>query len=304
MLPQPVYETLYQQLLGLYAESFRDILLGQKHLEQMTHDSLSESRAAEALSLFEEQTGTSLRGKRMLEIGAGICMTLATARLRFGADAQGIEPGDDEYSGSIDLGRQLLRAVGLNEKLLTMGYGEALPYQDASFDVVFSSNVIEHVNDPAKVMAESLRVLRPGGIMYHVIPNYGSWWEGHYGVLWIPHLPKALGRLYLRLLGKKPAFLDTLQLINRGWMTRMLAPFRDQIDILGWGQELFEKRITTLNFTEYAALGRLKQKLQWIKRLGLLRALATIGKLLHWETPLVVIVRKKELLSQYSKRAA
>lgn len=41
--------------------------------------------------------------------------------------------------------------------------GETMPFGDASFDVVFSKQVLEHVHDPRRVLAEVRRVLRPGG---------------------------------------------------------------------------------------------------------------------------------------------
>lgn len=293
MLPEATYRQLFERVLALYHDSFKDILYSPQHLEQMTHDSLSVERSAEALGVVEAQTGVRLAGKRVLEIGAGMCMTLATARLRFGADAHGIEPGEHEYSGSLEVGRQVLRAVGLPESVLKCGVGEAIPHPDQSFDLVFSSNVLEHVADPRKVVAESIRVLKPGGMLCHIVPNYGSWWEGHYGVIWIPFLTKRLGRWYLRLLGKDPAFLETLQLINRPWLKRMLRPHRDQIEVRGWGQDLFVRRLKTLEFSEYAALGRLKSKLRVMRKLGLIGLVTLLGRLLHWETPLILTARKK-----------
>ena len=42
--------------------------------------------------------------------------------------------------------------------------GEALPYPDACFDVVVCVDVLEHVQDLARVLAEVSRCLRPGGL--------------------------------------------------------------------------------------------------------------------------------------------
>ena len=45
-----------------------------------------------------------------------------------------------------------------------------IPFTDNSFDAVFSLAVLEHVLDPYKVVAEMLRVLKPGGILYSEVP--------------------------------------------------------------------------------------------------------------------------------------
>ena len=42
--------------------------------------------------------------------------------------------------------------------------GEALPYDSASFDAVVCVDVLEHVTDLNKVLAEVARTLRPGGM--------------------------------------------------------------------------------------------------------------------------------------------
>jgi ubiquinone/menaquinone biosynthesis C-methylase UbiE len=45
-----------------------------------------------------------------------------------------------------------------------------LPYRDASFDVVIASEVLEHVPDIQKALAEIRRVLRPGGTVVITVP--------------------------------------------------------------------------------------------------------------------------------------
>lgn len=52
-----------------------------------------------------------------------------------------------------------------------VGDAEALPFPDASFDVVGCQTVLIHVADPARVIAEMIRVLRPGGILIAAEPD-------------------------------------------------------------------------------------------------------------------------------------
>lgn len=77
---------------------------------------------------------------------------------------------------------------------------EALPFDDAVFDVVFSHEVIEHVDDDRQAAAEMIRVLAPGGRIVLFCPNrlypfetHGHYWRGryHFGntplINWLPN---------------------------------------------------------------------------------------------------------------------
>ncbi|HEY6312143.1 MAG TPA: methyltransferase domain-containing protein, partial [Streptosporangiaceae bacterium] len=46
-------------------------------------------------------------------------------------------------------------------------------------DVVFSSNVLEHVPDPIGLIEEMIRATRPGGLVYLSFTNWYSPWGGH-----------------------------------------------------------------------------------------------------------------------------
>jgi SAM-dependent methyltransferase len=47
---------------------------------------------------------------------------------------------------------------------------EALPFDDKTFDLIFSSSVLEHLEDRSRGIQEAVRVLRPGGYMAHCVP--------------------------------------------------------------------------------------------------------------------------------------
>jgi SAM-dependent methyltransferase len=50
--------------------------------------------------------------------------------------------------------------------------GRHIPFDDASFDIIFSSNVMEHVPDLHQINREIRRVLRPNGYCVHVMPTH------------------------------------------------------------------------------------------------------------------------------------
>ena len=52
----------------------------------------------------------------------------------------------------------------------TVGDAQRLPYGDAAFDAVSLFDVLEHVDEPERVLAEVARVLRPGGLLHVALP--------------------------------------------------------------------------------------------------------------------------------------
>lgn len=64
--------------------------------------------------------------------------------------------------------------------------GRRILFPDRSFDVVFSSNVLEHVDDVRALLEEAARVLKPDGIMVHVLPSATwRWWTSMVHYVWI-----------------------------------------------------------------------------------------------------------------------
>lgn len=63
------------------------------------------------------------------------------------------------------------------------GLGEALPFANKTFDAILSFDVLEHVQDPERVLGECRRVLRPGGRLFAVFPPYWHPTEHHLGLV-------------------------------------------------------------------------------------------------------------------------
>lgn len=79
---------------------------------------------------------------------------------------------------ALDYAVYAMRAVRENARRagrpvdLVLGDSRTLPFADASFDVVLSGGLLEHFRDPAPVLAEMARILRPGGLFYaDIVPR-------------------------------------------------------------------------------------------------------------------------------------
>ncbi|MFN3615444.1 MAG: bifunctional 2-polyprenyl-6-hydroxyphenol methylase/3-demethylubiquinol 3-O-methyltransferase UbiG [Rubrimonas sp.] len=98
------------------------------------------------------------RGKAVLDLGcAGGFM--AEALHDRGARVTGIDPAAEAIAAARAHARAEGRAIAYD-----VGVGEALPYADRRFDAVVCVDVLEHVQDLDRVLAEVARVLRPGGL--------------------------------------------------------------------------------------------------------------------------------------------
>jgi 2-polyprenyl-6-hydroxyphenyl methylase/3-demethylubiquinone-9 3-methyltransferase len=94
-------------------------------------------------------------GKQVLDLGcAGGFMSEALAAR--GAQVTGIDPAEEAIAAA----RAHAGQSGLNIRY-DIGVGEALPYEDQSFDAVVCVDVLEHVADLQQVIREIARVLRP-----------------------------------------------------------------------------------------------------------------------------------------------
>lgn len=97
-------------------------------------------------------------GKRVLDLGCGGGF-MAEALAQRGALVTGIDPSP----GAVGIARKHAEAGGLVIDY-AVGEGEDLPLADCSADIVVCVDVLEHVEDLDRVIAEIHRVLEPGGL--------------------------------------------------------------------------------------------------------------------------------------------
>jgi len=111
----------------------------------------------------------SFNGKKVLEVGCGAGIDLVRFA-RAGANVTGI----DLSKTAIDLARKNIEQNGLTADLVVMN-GEAMQFQDDSFDVVYAHGVLQYTADTNKMIAEIHRVLKPEGEAILMVYNRNSW---------------------------------------------------------------------------------------------------------------------------------
>ena len=104
------------------------------------------------------------RRPRILDVGCGTGANLLMLS-QFG-DAEGVDISEDALAFCRERGLEKVR----------LGAGEALPYDDGTFDLVTALDVVEHMDDDLAGLREMRRVLRPGGRVLLFVPTFMFLW--------------------------------------------------------------------------------------------------------------------------------
>ena len=150
---QAFWSDLYQQLYGA-----ADAAMTPDKLEESI-DQLEDLFVIREQSCVVEMPYKDLAGKRVLEIGSGAGGHSCIFK-RYGA-----------HVTAVDITPQRAASTAAKFAMLKGGSGiafhadaENLPFQDASFDIVYSNGVLHHSPDTERCIAEATRVLKPGGL--------------------------------------------------------------------------------------------------------------------------------------------
>lgn len=133
-----------------------------------------------------------LAGRTVVDVGGGGGWFTEAFRAR-GARCYLFEPDPAEL---------LCREAPLPGAVIADGL--RLPVRDGSADVAFSSNVLEHVPDPMRLIGELIRVTRRDGLIYLAFTNWYSPWGGHEMSPWHYLGPRFAERRYVRRYQRKP----------------------------------------------------------------------------------------------------
>ncbi len=120
--------------------------------------------------IFEKYLSTKgdIEGKKILDVGSGKGNHLVGFS-RLGLETFGIDKRDECVS--------ILDTFTIKECDIE---SESFPYEDNEFDFIYSKSVLEHVVNADNFLAESYRVLKPGGLAVLMCPD----WKSQYEYFW------------------------------------------------------------------------------------------------------------------------
>ncbi|WP_157871346.1 class I SAM-dependent methyltransferase [Pseudodesulfovibrio piezophilus] len=147
--------------------------LSREYFEEIEHYKYCNEPELHAFAQFSRY-----RGKKVLEVGVG-AGTDFLQWVRCGAEAHGV----DLTPAAIAHTTTRLDAYGLKAASLGVADCEHLPFDDGTFDLVYSWGVIHHTPDTGAALSELIRTVRPGGEIKVMIYNRHSpvalyrWWK-------------------------------------------------------------------------------------------------------------------------------
>lgn len=157
---QTISNDIYNRIDNEFYNAEKDIWWNENEFLSLLKTSFNPCRFGYFLKHFTDHLKQSIIGKTALDVGCGGGV-LAEEFAAAGFTVTGIDPSEN----SIKTAENHAKQTGLNIHYET-GTAEKLPYPDGSFDVVYCCDVLEHVRDLNKSIAEISRVLKQGGVFF------------------------------------------------------------------------------------------------------------------------------------------
>lgn len=156
-------------------------------------------KALAADSVAQVARYVDLQGARVLDVGGGPGWFDDAFRAA-GASYSVVER--DRLEAASHHGGRAARAD--RPSATVVADGTLLPFPDGSFDLCFSSNVLEHVSAPRRFLDELVRTVRRRGVVFCAFTNWLSPWGGHETSPWHFFGGEWAARRYERRKGHPP----------------------------------------------------------------------------------------------------
>ncbi|HEY4308295.1 MAG TPA: class I SAM-dependent methyltransferase [Pirellulales bacterium] len=132
--------------------------------DAMDHATVNATFVADLLAEYPEAALSTDEGLDVLDIGTGTAQ-IPIALCRLCPDVRVV--AIDLAAAMLHLGRTNVEVAGLTSQIrLDRIDAKQLPYSDCQFQLVISNSIVHHIPSPHDAMAEAVRVLAPGGLIF------------------------------------------------------------------------------------------------------------------------------------------
>lgn len=240
----------------------------------------SEERQLKELMQFTPLT----KKMKILDAGCGFGH-LVSLLLSKGYNCYGYEVRED----LVDIARNILLANKQDSDRIIFVGQKKLPFKDETFDFINLNFVLDYVSDIPHLLKELKRILKKGGQIFIVAPNYQCCFTPIYALIFFPWLPRWLNRLYFRL-NHRPntKVIENLTFIH----PRLLNGIFNKLgfSVQNWGLKHWEGLIDRINVeNRNSALLAIINLAHKLKATWVIKLIARAG----FYTPLVYTLTKK-----------
>lgn len=155
-----ITQEIYSRIDNNFYNVKKDIWWDENEFLHILKTSLNPCRFGYFMKIYKEVLKQNPQGKHALDVGCGGGI-LAEEFAAAGFRVTGVDPSENSL---------LTAHAHAVKNGLKIDYKQAcaenLPFPDASFDVVYCCDVLEHVKDLSQCLAEIARVLKPGGVFF------------------------------------------------------------------------------------------------------------------------------------------
>lgn len=146
------------------------------------------------VAMLERRGLITLPHQRFLDVGAGVGLVSLFLASQ-GHTVVAVEPSATGFGFMSQLQEAAIegyKAAGFSQlpSFINEPIEDITELEEESFDVAFSANVLEHVEDPGEALNAIHAVVKPGGVHVHVCPNYSFPYEPHFAMPLVPFIPK------------------------------------------------------------------------------------------------------------------
>jgi len=226
-----------------------------------------------AVAMLERHGLLTSPPKSFLDVGAGVGLVSLFLASQ-GHTVVAVEPSGTGFGFMSQLQAAAImgyKSAGYSQlpSFINKPVEEITEFEAGSFDVAFSANVLEHVEDPGEALTAIHALVKPGGIHVHVCPNYSLPYEPHFAMPLVPFAPKKT-ELFLTKAVKQSELWRSLNFVKqinvRKWADSAASPV--SFDSHSMARAL-ERMTDEIFFSRHKGIGALlrlipKSLVRWI----------------------------------------